>query len=189
MSMGVLIIERLQPGNMLLECDNDDQATRIAAEVMQKLWRPLPEKHNFPSVADWSQGLVKLRNSFAGGTGPFPKQLVETAESIFADLLAEDVESVLLHGDLHHYNILSATRDPWLAIDPKGVVGDPAYEIGAFLHNPLDFLSWPNWKKIVPRRLDILAETLQMDRQRLVAWSLAQDVLSTWWRYEKCKES
>lgn len=184
MSMGVLILEWLKPGKMLIEVKDDDEATRIAAQVMQKLWRPLPETHSFPSVADWSKGLLRLRETFAGGTGPFSKTLVETAESIFSELLAENVEPVLLHGDLHHYNILSAEREPWLAIDPKGVVGEPAYEVGAFLHNPLDLMTWPDWQTLIPRRLDILAETLQMDRQRLVALSLAQDVLSNWWDYE-----
>ena len=184
MTMGVLLLERLTPGKMLLAVDNDDEATQIAAQLMKKLWRPVPATHHFPSVADWSQGLVRLRETFNGTTGPFPKKLVETAESIFAELLNNNVKPVLLHGDLHHYNILSAQREPWLAIDPKGVVGDPAYEVGAFLHNPLDFLTWPDWKQLVPRRLDIMAEILEIDRQRLVACSLAQDVLSTWWSYE-----
>lgn len=184
MGMGVLIIERLTPGKMLLELANDDEATQIAAQLMKQLWRPVPAAHNFPSVADWSKGLNRLRETFGGGTGPFSRKLVETAESVFTDLLNDPVEPVVLHGDLHHYNILSAQREPWLAIDPKGVVGDPAYEVGAFLHNPLDFLTWPDWQTIVPRRLDIMAEMLEIDRQRLVAWSLAQDVLSTWWHYE-----
>ena len=188
MEMGVLILEWLKPGKMLLEVKDDDEATRIAAQVMQKLWRRLPETHNFPSVADWSNGLIRLRETFAGGTGPYPQKLIETAESIFTDLIAENGEPVLLHGDLHHYNILSAEREPWLAIDPKGVVGEPAYEVGAFLHNPLDLMTWSDWQTLIPRQLDILAETLQIDRQRLVAWSLAQDVLSNWWGYEDLGE-
>ncbi len=182
--MGVLILEWLKPGKMLLDIKDDDEATRIAAQVMKKLWRRVPKTHNFPSVADWATGLGRLRETFNGRTGPYSQKLVETAESIFADMLTENVEPVLLHGDLHHYNILSAEREPWLAIDPKGVVGDPAYEVGAFLHNPLDLMTWPDWQALIPRRLDILAETLQMDRQRLVALSLAQDVLSNWWNYE-----
>ncbi len=184
MKMGVLLLEHLQPGQTLLAVEDDEQATRIAAQLMQTLWRPLPATHTFPTIADWSKGMARLRQTFARGTGPFPKAIVETAESLFTDLLADNVQPVLLHGDLHHTNILSATRQPWLAIDPKGLAGEPSYEIGAFLRNPLDLLTWPHWQIIIRRRLDIFAEMLSMDRQRLLAWSLAQDVLSAWWAYE-----
>ena len=59
------------------------------------------------------------------------------AESLFAGLLASMDAPVVLHGDLHHFNILSAQRQPWLAIDPKVVPGEPAYETGAFIRNPI----------------------------------------------------
>ncbi|MCA9947244.1 MAG: phosphotransferase, partial [Anaerolineales bacterium] len=155
----------------------------IAAQVMQKLWRPLPAEHNFPSVADWAGGLAELREEFGGGTGPFDEKLVGTAESLFTDLLASSGEPVLLHGDLHHYNILSV-GDGWKAIDPKGLAGEPAYEVGALLRNPFTLYDEPDLKRITVRRLDILAETLSLDRERLRQWGLAQAVLSAWWSYE-----
>lgn len=183
---GILLLERLNPGEMLVElCPaEDDQATAIAAEVMQQLWRPVKPDHDFIKIEDWFQGLAKLRLEFGGSCGPFPKKLVEMAETLYAELSQSMSEPVLLHGDLHHYNILSATREPWLAIDPKGVVGEPVYETGALLRNPLDLLSWPDLESFLDRRLAILAEKLEMDRQRIVAWSLAQAVLSAWWSYE-----
>ena len=79
---GILLLERLHPGEMLTIVEDDDEATRIAAQVMQKLWRPLPAEHNFPSVANWAGGLAKLREEFGGGTGPFDEKLVETAVSV-----------------------------------------------------------------------------------------------------------
>lgn len=180
---GILLLERLSPGEMLTIVTDDDEATRLAALAMQTLWRPLPAVYNFPSVADWTGGLAKLREEFGGGTGPYDQKLVETAESLFTDLLASSSEPVLLHGDLHHYNILSA-GDGWKAIDPKGVAGEPAYEVGALLRNPFTIFAEPDLKRITARRLDILAETLDMDRERLRQWSLAQAVLSAWWSYE-----
>lgn len=181
---GILLLERLCPGQMLTTLTDDDEATRIAALVMQTLWRPLPEEHNFPSVANWADGLAELRAEFGGGTGPFAKKLVETAESLFTDLLASMNNPVLLHGDLHHYNILSA-GDGWRMIDPKGIVGEPAYEVGALLRNPIaTIFDEPALDRITARRLDILAETLALDRERLRQWSLAQAVLSAWWSYE-----
>jgi streptomycin 6-kinase len=181
---GILLLERLYPGEMLTIITDDDEATRLAAQVMQNLWRTLPAVHNFPSVADWAGGMAELREEFGGGTGPFDKKLVETAESLFTDLLASMSEPVLLHGDLHHYNILF-TGAGWRVIDPKGVAGEPAYEVGALLRNPIETIyDEPELDRITARRLDILAETLALDRERLRQWSLAQAVLSEWWGYE-----
>lgn len=180
---GVLLLERLSPGEMLTIVTDDDEATRLAALAMQTLWRPLPAAHNFPSVADWAAGLAELREAFGGGTGPFDRKLVDTAVSLFTDLLTASGEPVLLHGDLHHYNILSA-GDGWRVIDPKGVAGEPAYEVGALLRNPFTLFAEPDVKRMTARRLDILVETLDMDRERLRQWSLAQAVLSAWWSYE-----
>ncbi|HEX6384194.1 MAG TPA: aminoglycoside phosphotransferase family protein [Anaerolineae bacterium] len=182
---GILLLERLQPGHMLTAVSDDEEATRIAADVMRRLWRSLPEGHTFPSVSEWADGLARLRAEFGGTTGPFSARLVEMAESLFADLLASSAEPVLLHGDLHHYNILAAEREPWLAIDPKGVSGEPAYEVGALIRNPMpDIYGWSDLERVLARRFDILAEMLALDRQRLVAWSVAQQVLSAWWAYE-----
>lgn len=183
--MGVMLLEQLQPGVMLSTLKDDEQATAVAAQVMQQLWRPLPPNHPFPTINQWASGLKRLRHRFEGGVGPFPERLVETAESLFTDLLASATTPVLLHGDLHYFNILSAQRQPWLAIDPKGLAGEPGYEIGAWLRNP------PTWvqtsaelKNNLTRRVDQFAEMLQLDRQRLAGWGMAQAVLSGWWSFE-----
>jgi streptomycin 6-kinase len=89
---GAMLLERLTPGTMLVELGNDDQATRIAADIMSKLWRPLPDNCEFQSINDWLGGLTNLRRAFDGGMGPFPRRLVEMAESLTADLLATAVE-------------------------------------------------------------------------------------------------
>jgi streptomycin 6-kinase len=182
---GVMLVERLRPGIPLVTLADDKQATSIAAQVMKQLWRPVPPDHLFPTVHKWAAGMKRLREHFGGGTGPLPVRLVETAESLFAELLASMDTPVLLHGDLHHWNILSAEREPWLALDPKGVVGEPAYEVGALLRNPLpQLLNWPQPGRILARRVDQLSEELGIDRQRLIGWGVAQAVLSAWWSIE-----
>ena len=132
----------------------------------------------------WASGLQRLRQEFDGGCGPFPVRLVEQAAALFEQLLASSDAPVLLHGDLHHYNILSADGAGWLAIDPKGVIGEPAYEAGALMRNPLNVESWPNLQQTLARRADILADELGFDRQRILGWSMAQSVLAGWWTYE-----
>ncbi len=182
---GVMLLERAVPGTTLRAVEDDELATRVAADVMQRLWRTAPDKHSFPTVGEWAAGLRRLRAQFDGGTGPFPTRLVERAESLFVELLASMDEPVVLHGDLHHWNILSAEREPWLAIDPKGVVGEAAYEVGALLRNPLpELLAWPHPARVLGRRLDILAERLGFDRERMIQWSFSQAVLSAWWFHE-----
>jgi streptomycin 6-kinase len=182
---GALLLERLRPGTPLWSVADDEEATRIAARVMGQLWRPVPPDHPFPTVQRWARGMDRMRAYFGGSSGPFPRALVEKAEGLFAELVDSMAEPVLLHGDLHHENILSAERQAWLAIDPKGIVGEPAYEVGALLRN-----LWPQQRlpsppsQVLGRRAAVLAEELGFDRARLLGWGLAQAVLSAWWCIE-----
>lgn len=182
---GAMLLERLEPGTSLWDAEDDDAATVAIASVMQQLWRPLPADHPFPTVADWGQGFAEMRVRFDGGSGPIPPHLADSAERLFVELERTMAAPVLLHGDLHHDNVLSARRQPWLAIDPQGVVGEPAYEVGALMRNPhASVLSRPDPRRLLARRLDILADTLGFDRERMRAWSFAQAILSAWWTVE-----
>lgn len=106
---GILLMDRITPGDALTSVLNDEDATRIAAQTMRKLWRPLPPDSRFPTVKNRAAGLKRLRKRFDGGSGPFPAQLVDIAEHLFVDLLSSaSSPPVLLHGDLHHSNILLA---------------------------------------------------------------------------------
>ncbi len=92
---------------------------------------------------------------------------------------------LLLHGDLHHWNVLSAQREPWLAIDPKGVVGEPAYETAAWLRNPVGMLlNRDRPGEVLERRVSILSDELGFDRERIRKWGAVHGVLSAWWTYE-----
>jgi streptomycin 6-kinase len=186
---GVMLLERLLPGTSLLEMD-DDEATVIAAGVMDRLKAVVPRKHSFPSVADWFDGLAKVRERFLGGSGPLPPALFDSAERISAQLLASAYQSVLLHGDLHHDNIVKAARGSWLAIDPKGVIGEPAYEVCAFLRNPMpDLLTSMNTKQVLTRRVEQFSELLRFDRERLIGWGLSEAILSASWDIDDASES
>ncbi len=182
---GLLLLERVAPGTPLEELDDDEEATRIAVSVMQRLWRPPPAGHEFPTVGDWLRGFDRHRARCDGGPGPFPARLFDHAAVLAGELLATSAAPVVLHGDLHHWNILRGEREPWLAIDPKGVIGEPAYEGGALLRNPTpDYLQWAGIDRIMTRRVAILAETLGFERERVAGWGFAQAVLSACWSYE-----
>lgn len=129
--------------------------------------------------------IARLRAEFDGGIDPFPEALVAQAERLFTELLASTNEMALLHGDLHYWNILAAQRQDWLAIDPKGVVGDPAFEPSAWLLNPKPpALSGPDLKRQLRRRVDQFVEQLALDRERVLGWGIARVVLSAWWSYD-----
>ncbi|GAC1512825.1 MAG: aminoglycoside phosphotransferase family protein [Chloroflexota bacterium] len=181
----VLLLERLEPGTPLLAVADDEEATAIAARTMRALWRAAPPDHRFPTVADWAAGFGRLRQHFNGGSGPLPQRIVDRAERLFADLLASMGEPVVLHGDLHHDNIRAARREPWLAIDPKGIVGEREYETGSWLRNwQPDLLSTPHPGRILERRIHQFAGELNFDAERIRSWAVAQAVLSAWWTIE-----
>ena len=178
--LGAMLIERLEPGELLLGMEDDREATSIAAGLMVRLRRPVPPAHRFHDIWEWMQGLERLRSAFDGETGPFPADLVERAET---HLASPSGERMILHGDLHHYNILSARREPWLAIDPKGIVAEPEYEAAAFLRNNL--LDQPEPRSVLSMRIDQLADEVRLDRERMIGWGIADRVLSGWWSYEE----
>ena len=180
---GLLLLERLKPGKMLAELEDDEERTIIAAEVMSKLWRKVPSDNKFIKLSDWFAGLKKIRPHFDGGTGPFPKKLLERVESFLPELFA-DTDVKLMHGDFHHFNILSSERG-WLVIDPKGVIGPVGYEVGPLMLNPWSSISdWSRFKVHAERRVSILAERLGWEREKIIKWATAHAILSAWWSIE-----
>lgn len=180
-----MLLERLQPGAMLSTLGDDEEATHIAVEVMQKIWRSAPEDDVFIRLSDWFDGLKSLRAMFQDRTGPLNEKLVDRVEGSVKDFFAENDKPVLMHGDFHHFNILSSERG-WLVIDPKGVIGPAGYEVGPFLINPWgDLLSGTDYQRMTKRRIDILHERLGFERERIRDWGLAHAILSAWWSIEE----
>lgn len=186
---GALLLEQLTPGDPLTTVADDAEATRIAVRLVSQAWRPPPEHHQFPAVADWGRGFERMRRAFDGGAGPFPPAIADEAEATFAEFVANSASPVVLHGDFHHLNILTAGNGEWRLIDPKGLIGEPAYEAGTFLQNPRALFRSSEvtdevLAEILARRLDIFSEEFEVERERLRRWGVAQSVLSAWWSYE-----
>jgi streptomycin 6-kinase len=178
---GSLLLERLQPGTMLVTIDDDDKATEIAAEVLKAIHRSVPEKNGFLSLQKWFDELKLLRPHFGGRTGPFQEKTVDIVERLIIELFAEEQPQALLHGDFHHFNILLSEHG-WMVIDPKGVVGPAEYEVGPLLMNPWNEM--PDKKAAIQRtqrRISILSEIVGFDRQKVWAWAVCHSLLSAWW--------
>jgi streptomycin 6-kinase len=180
---GALLLERLTPGTTLVEVASadDDAATRVAAGLLRRLWRPAPDHHALRSLGSWCAAYDRNRAALRAGAGGFPASLFREADALRADLLASSGPATVLHGDLHHENILRAGRAPWLAIDPKGLAGDRHFDVCQFFRNP-----WPGAPPAVNRRrLEIFCAELGLDRARVEDWCLVHAVLDACWDYEE----
>jgi len=183
---GVLLLKHIKPGTPLTELGDDEHATTVAASLIRDLPTSPPNVPTFPTVARWALAFDRLRARCGGSTGPIPAELVHKAERFFAELQASEPEQALLHGDLHHSNILFSEEDGGLAIDPKGVIGDPAYEAARLQHNPIPgFLQTPSPAAVAQRRVEILAGVLEENPARLHRWAFFDAVLAACWSVEE----
>ncbi len=147
-----LLMERAFPGSPLTRLEDDDEATGIAAEVMRVLWRPVPATHSFITVTRRLLAFARVRQMHGGGAGPLSEGMLSRAEQLAIEF------------------------------DPKGVVGDPGYETGALMNNPYGRMeTWIAPGRQFARRADILAERLRYPRERILAWTYTQAVLSASW--------
>jgi streptomycin 6-kinase len=180
---GAMLLERLRPGTPLVDmalAGEDDRATSILAEVIARMSSPDSALHAFTSVEDWGKGFDAY---LASGDRQIPRDLVEHAQRVYSDLCASQRETRLLHGDLQHYNVLFDSGRGWVAIDPKGVVGEVEYEVGASLRNPGGPALYAS-REIVERRVRCYEARLKLDAGRMIAWGFAQAVLSEIWGVE-----
>jgi streptomycin 6-kinase len=183
---GVVLLERAVPGDRLRSVTSDEEQIHIASQLFKKLHKPVAtiDASIFPTLADWAKAFDRYRMKNAVQTGPVSKKLFDKAEGIFTEYQRENKEQVLLHGDLHTDNILSSARG-WLAIDPKGVVGEREFELGAFLRNPLyDFPKGTDYKKEEARRILQFSEDMGFEKNRIRDWAFAYAVISILWFLE-----
>ncbi len=173
-----ILLERLTPGTQLVELvkdGHDDSATKIFCEVVRQL-------HSKPVSSTVAGNVVEFKENFDVYLRSDKKEISDkdilNAKNMFVELASTQAQQVLLHGDLHHYNILQDDKYGWLAIDPKGYIGEPEYEIGAFLRNPIENLSFYATKEIIENRLQIVSENLNLDNVRILQWAYAQTVLA-----------
>jgi streptomycin 6-kinase len=154
-----LLIERCRPGRQLWELP-DDQATEIAAGVLERLWVPAdrPFRRLENEAARWADELHGR---------PLDRRLVEQAVAFLRDAGPSQRESVLLHQDLHGGNVLESARG-WLAIDAKPLVGEREFDVASLIRDRR-----PTTKAVMERRLDYLVERLDLDRERTRGWAIA----------------
>lgn len=161
----------------VLDDASDTAATEIAAEVMARLHSP--SRHPVPG------DLQPLRDRFVSlfdkakadrNTG-LQSPYVEAAE-IAERLLSDPLDVRPLHGDIHHDNIIQSPRG-WLAIDPKGILGDPGFDAANMFFNPLDRLC-TDFERIATMAT-IFSRSMGQDPRRLLDHAIAYGCLSSSW--------
>ena len=181
-----LLLERITPGaNLRSVCKkNEAEAVSIAVRMLKRILRPVPsETSDFVKLDDWFDGLKR-----AAGT-KFPQDYADKALEFYAELSTDTENIYLLHGDLHHDNILSATREKFLAIDPKGMIGHVGYDMGVFLNNHHDWLEWnTRLEGKLDKAVAEFAFAFELDEIIVRKWAFCQMVLSWWWMFDEMPE-
>jgi streptomycin 6-kinase len=175
----MIIMQRAVPGRTLKDHfpDNDLDATNILCASIKELHKaPMPKSHNFYHLSKLFTALDQPLD--------IPDEILTKAKHLRDDLLNSTTKEVLLHGDLHHDNILK-NGDSWLVIDPKGLIGDPAFESAAYLCNPIPELLQENQpREIIENRINICSAKLGIDSRRISDWLYAKSVLCWAWSLE-----
>lgn len=174
------LMECLSPGKPLKSMVNsdDDSATRIICQTILDLQSHQQNQSDFKHLSDLAKSLSVLE-------GRIEDKMLSQAVTWFREMTSDRTRDVLLHGDLHHDNILSSGLS-WKVIDPHGYIGDPAFEVGPMIYNPGSdcFPKDRTIPQIIERRLKILAEALPFDAQRIKAWTYCMTILSIAWTVE-----
>jgi len=176
----IVLMEMVVPGDPLWH-EPIDRALGAVASVMHRLRLAPPAALSLPDVFGYARAWPDHVRLY-GGPGPIDADLFEIGKRLFTELCESSTAPVVLHGDLHYGNVLSSDREGWLALDPKGVVGEPCYEVGDLFRNRVDELfdsSDPT--AAMRRRVDVVAELTGFDRERIRLWALSQAVLSEVW--------
>jgi streptomycin 6-kinase len=180
---GVLLLERLQPGTSLRELTDTGEAMTLACGILRRLWQPAGAGHPFVSAqvnaARWA---VDVERDYRAYAEPFDPALLRAAVSAFEQLAAFEGECVILHQDFHRGNVLRAQREPWLAIDPKPLAGERAFDARWMLNDLL--YQEPCCGLEVGVLLEQLSTELSLEAERIRLWTLARAVQNALWCYE-----
>lgn len=170
----VLLLERaIGPRSLaaMARSAQDDEATRILCRITERLHRHgAPPPRDLVSLDSWFGPLLRAHDH--GG-------ILARARSVARDLLCDRGEVVALHGDIHHGNVLDAGPRGWIAIDPKGLLGERTFDFVNILRNPDDATALAPGR--FARQIDVIAAAAALDRHRLLQWTLAFAGLSAVW--------
>ncbi|MFG1616537.1 aminoglycoside phosphotransferase family protein [Nonomuraea wenchangensis] len=181
------LLERLDAARPLSSVADDTKALRILAELMARL-TAVPAPPGLRRLSDLAAAMLgQVPEAVRALRDPADRRLVRTCASAVAELAGEPGDR-LLHWDLHYDNVLAGEREPWLAIDPEPLAGDPGFELLPALDNRWDEVeATGDVARAVLRRFDLLTEVLGLDRGRATGWTLGRVLQNALWDVEDGK--
>ena len=187
---GTMLLERLDATRPLSSVADDDAAMQVLAELMARLVA-VPAPPGLRHLAHIAAAMLdEVPRAVPALRDPAEQRLVHTCASAVAELVGESGDR-LLHWDLHYDNILAGQREPWLAIDPEPLAGDPGFDLWPALDSQWEeaVVATGNVTRAVLRRFDLLTEALGLDRQRATGWTLGRVLQNALWDIEDGKTS
>ncbi|MFF0473124.1 aminoglycoside phosphotransferase family protein [Streptomyces sp. NPDC004284] len=173
---GALVLERLHP-EVSLRSLPEAKALLEAAGTVRKLWVDPPAGHGFETVAErtdrQARAMAPHRSEAATA------ELTAAALAAREELVASSPESLLLHGNFRQGKVLAGDRTPWLAVGPEPLVGERAYDLARLVRDRVeDLVAASSGASAARRRVNKLADSLDLDRERLRGWTLFRAVES-----------
>ena len=183
--LNAMLLERLKPGTMLAQAEMDrSEQAEIAARIIRQLHEtPPPATHGLPHFNDWVQSARHDAHSCEDvrRSDPYLEQFPRV-QSMMQRLMRPDEPQILLHGDLHHWNILLDAERDWMAIDPKGVIGASCLDVGRFIGNAMGFgESVTERRQILLDAIRVFSTSLGESEERVFAGALCDMVTSCSW--------
>ncbi|MDA3645475.1 aminoglycoside phosphotransferase family protein [Saccharopolyspora indica] len=178
---GSMLLERLGPA--LSSVDDDDAAVGVIAGLLTRL-HAVPAPAGVRALGDIASAMVRETPQACARLEAGEAALLRRCADVVTDLLAEPGDR-LLHWDLHYDNVLAGGREPWLAIDPQPLIGDPGFDLLPALDNRWEqMVATGDLPAALRRRFAILTDVLGLDRRRAVGWSLGRVLQNCLWDVE-----
>ncbi|MFI9204149.1 aminoglycoside phosphotransferase family protein [Streptomyces sp. NPDC053048] len=185
---GTLLLERLDSGRSLMDVPDVDSALLTISELLGRLQRS-PAPAGMRRLGDVAEAmLADVPEALAELTGADDRRLLASCAAAVRDVAGEPGDR-LLHWDLHYENVLAplpgSDREPWLAIDPKPLVGDPGFDLLPAIGDRWDeVVATGDVERAVRRRFDLMTDALGLDRRRAACWTLARVLQDSLWDVE-----
>ncbi len=185
---GSMVLERLDAERSLATVGDDLAALEILAELLARL-SAVPAPAGLRRLSDLGAGMLdRVPRALTLVRDPSQRHLIQACTSALEEVLPEAGDR-LLHEDLHYFNILAPhpadQREPWLAIDPNPLAGDPGFELLAALHNRWEqAVATRDVPRAIRRRFDLMTDIVGLDRPRATRWTLARILANLLWDVE-----
>jgi streptomycin 6-kinase len=186
---GSMLLERLDADRSLSTVSDDLAALEILSELLARL-SAAPAPAGLRRLSDIAEDLLdRVPRALTRAGDPSQARLIRACASALEEVVPEPGDR-LLHWDLHYSNVLGShpadQREPWLAIDPKPLAGDPGFELLAALHNRWeDVVATGDVAHAIRRRFDLMTDVVDLDRRRAASWTLARVLQNMIWDIER----